>query len=343
MDKFPERAPVEALVCTSLTDAQIERVRGVSGVRVSDGAALLLKELPEALRPGQAQPPLREPTRSLHDLFANAEVVLGARRMPLDLAARAPHLRWVQMPLAGVNDTGVEALPHKVVLTTAAGINALPVAEYAFMAMMLLVKDAKRIIHSQAAGRWDRFDVGLMRGKTLAIVGFGTVGKEVARLAGPFGMKLMAVKRSVNPAEGLPSWVVTADRLDTVIKQADIVVLCVPATPATKGMIGPRQLALMRPGAVLVNVARGDVIDEAALAAALGDGRLTAAALDVFNQEPPATSSPFWTLPNVLLSAHVAGLFSGYDDAVVDLFVANLDRYMAGQPLINAVDREAGY
>ena len=337
---------LDVLICTSLTDAQLGRVRSASPrLRVSDGAALLMRDLPDSLRPGQKAAPIREAGQTLNELFSQAEVILAARRMPVDLAAKAPRLKWVQMPLAGLDATGVDRVPvaSGIRITTAAGINALPVGEYAVMAMMMLVKNAKRLVHSHDAHRWDRFDLGLLRGKTLAVIGFGTVGREVARLAEPFGMKRLAVKRTVDPAEGLPPWVLPAEKLDEVLAQADIVTLCVPATPATKGMIGARQLGFMRPGAVLVNVARGDVVDDAALVAALQQEKLAGAALDVFTQEPLPPESPYWGLPNVLATGHVAGLFEGYDDAVVDLFVANLGHYLAREPLINEVDRRTGY
>lgn len=337
---------VNVLVCTSLTDAQLERVRSAdTRLRVSDGAGLLVRDLPDALRPGQKPAPIRESSRTLNDLFGAAEVVLAARRMPVDLITKAPRLKWVQMPLAGLDATGVDRVPADsgVRITTAAGINALPVAEYALMAMMMLVKDVRRLYQSDDAHRWDRFDLGLLRGKTLAVIGFGTVGREVARLAEPFGMKRLAVKRTVDPAERLPAWVLPAEKLEDVLAEADIVTLCLPATPATKGMIGARQVSLMRAGAVLVNVSRGDVVDDAALVAALRQGRLAGAVLDVFTQEPLPPESPYWGLPNVLVTGHVAGLFQEYDEAVVDLFVANLGRYLAGRPLINEVDRRTGY
>ena len=341
-----DRGSFKVLVCTSLSDSQLARITVAREPgSVADGAALLLRELPDALRPGQKDPPLREKNRSLDELLGEADVLLGARRVPRDIAKRAPRLRWVQMPLAGPTSADLESLWRipGIVVTSATGINALPVAEYAVMVMMLLVKDARRIIRSQDAGEWDRYDLGQLRGKTLAIIGFGTVGREVARLAEPFDMKRIALKRSVDPREGLPEWVYAADRLPEVLKEADIVTLCVPATAATRGMIGSKQLALMKPSAVLINVARGDVLDEEALAAALKEGRLAGAALDVFNEEPLAPGSPFWKLPNAIVSGHVAGLFESYDDAVVDLFLANLSRFERGEPLLNPIDRRTGY
>ncbi|MBF8298953.1 MAG: oxidoreductase [Dehalococcoidia bacterium] len=342
MQGFP---PVKVLVCTSLSDAQLRRIRDASSrIEVSDGAALLLEELPEALRPGQSQPPLRD-GRSFQDLLASAEVMLAARRVPHDLAERAPRLRWIQMPLVGLNGVGLEGMWKRaeVAITSAAGVNALPVAEYAIMAMMMLVKDARRILASQESRLWDRYDLGQLRGKTLAIIGFGMVGKEVARLAEPFGVRLLGLKRQVDEKEGLPTWVYPADRLHDVLGQADIVVLCLPATRATRGMIGREQLALLRRSAIVINVSRGDVIDEAAFAEALAQGRLGGAALDVFNDEPLPRNSPFWTLPGTIISGHVAGLFQGLDDAIVDLFLTNLERYLSGRALINAVDRQTGY
>jgi len=338
------RLPV--LVLTSLTGAQYERVRAADArVRLRDGAALLIREIPDALRPGQQQPPLREAGATLDGLLAEAEIILGARRIPLDLAKRAPKLRWLQMPIAGLDGTGVEGLwwEARVAITSAAGFNARPVAEYAIMAALMMLKDARRILRSQEARRWDRFDLGQLRGKTLAVIGYGTVGREVARLAEPFGVRLLAVKRVVSPGEGLPEWVHPADRLEWVLAQADVVALCVPATAETRGMLDARRLGLLKSGALLINVSRWDVVDEGALVDALRGGRLAGAALDVFNQEPLLPDSPLWTLPNTIVSGHVAGLFQGFDDAVLDIFVENLGRYLDGRPLLNLLDPSAGY
>ena len=185
--------------------------------------------------------------------------------------------------------------------------------------------------------------LGQLRGKTLGIVGYGAIGREVARLAGPFGMRLLATKRRVAADEGLPDWVLPKGRLEYLLRESDFVVLSVPATAATSGIIGTRELAAMRPSAFLINISRGDVVDEGALIGALERGALAGAALDVFQTEPLPTESRLWGMPNVLVSGHIAGLFDTYDEAVVEMFAANLRRYLDGAPLLNEVDRGSGY
>ena len=265
--------------------------------------------------------------------------------MPQDLPSRAPSLRWVQLPMAGVNlisGTDLWKSPG-ILVTSAVGANAGPVAEYVLMAMLGLAKNARRMFASQDAGQWDRFELGLLRGKTLGIVGFGAIGREVAGMAGGFGMRILATKRRLEPEARLPDWVLPSDQIGRLLQESDYVVLSVPATPETIGMIGPEQMAAMRPSAHLINVSRGDVVDEPALIDALQQGRLAGAALDVFRTEPLPGDSPLWGMPNVLLSAHIAGLFDTYDAAIVELFATNLLRYLDDQPLLNVVDRRAGY
>ncbi|MCI0769683.1 MAG: D-2-hydroxyacid dehydrogenase [Chloroflexi bacterium] len=338
--------PVNVLVCTSLTDELLAQIVAVDErAKVHDAAAQLLEELPSALRPGQTPAPLREPGSSLNDLLAEAEVLLSARRLPADVASRAPNVRWVQSPLAGVElfrQTDLWDAPE-VTITSGAGINSGPVAEYVVAAIFSLAKNVPRMLASKARREWDRFELGPVRGTTLGIVGLGAVGGEVARLAQGLGMNVLATKRHVDPEAHLPSWVLPHDQLHRLLAASDFVVLAVPATGETVGMIGRAELEAMRPSACLINVSRGDVVDEAALIDALRRGRLAGAALDVFETEPLPAVSPLWDLPNVVISGHIAGLFESYDARVVDLFVANLRLYLDGYRLVNAVDRDAGY
>ncbi len=342
----PHPRTINVLVCTSLTDTLFDKLaRFDPRVRVTDAAALLLPELPTALRPGQSWPPLRAPGQSLDQLLAGAEVILSARRLPKDVARRSPRLRWVQSPLAGVDwlkDTDLWGR-EDILLTSASGINARPVAEYTFMAIMALSKDVRRIFRSQEQRTWDRFEPAQLHGKTIGIVGYGAIGREVARIAQAFGMRVIAVKRRVTSGEGLPDWVWPVDRLPRLLAEADYVVLSVPGATQTRGMIGPREIATMKSSAVLVNVSRGDVVDEEALTDALRRELLAGAALDVFRTEPLPKDSPLWTMPNVLVSGHLAGLFANYDSSLLDLFTENLRLYLEGRPLRNVVDRAAGY
>ena len=176
----------------------------------------------------------------------------------------------------------------------------------------------------------------------MGIVGFGAIGRETARLAAAFGMHVLAVKRSPAGTDGNVE-VLPPSELDRLLRESDFVVLAVPSTPETREMIGARELGLMKETAYFINPARGDVVDEAALLAALAERRIAGAALDVLQSEPPPPDSPWWDVDNALVTAHLAGLFPGYDAAVVDLFVDNLTRYLDGQPLRNVVDRARAY
>ncbi len=336
---------VNVVVATSLADDLIARIeRADARVRVADAAAKLLEELPSALRPMQQPAPDRSAGRSLDAILAEAEVVLAARRLPSDVGRRAPNLRWVQLPMAGTEfarDLDVWHDPN-VVITSAAGVNARPVAEWVMTQALTLAKQVGRMVRGQRARAWDRFELPQLRGATMGIVGFGEIGRATARLADAFGMRVLAVKRNPADADGGVE-VLPLSELDRVLRESDFVVLAVPSTPETRGMIGARELGLMKSTAYFINPARGEVVDEVALLAALAERRIAGAALDVLQSEPPPPDSPWWEVDNALVTAHIAGLFPGYDAAVVDLFVENLGRYLAGEPLRNVVDRARAY
>ncbi len=339
------REAVHVVVTTSVTDELIARIARVDArVRVADAAATLLEELPTALRPMQQPAPDRSGGRSLNAMLAEAEVVLAARRLPADVGRRSPNLRWIQLPMAGVElarNLDVWNDPN-VVITSAAGVNAVPVAEWVMTQALTLTKQVGRMVRGQRSRAWDRFELPQLRGATMGIIGFGAIGRETARLAAVFGMRVLAVKRNPVEASGGVE-VLPPSELDRVLLESDFLVLAVPSTPETREMIGARELALMKETAYFINPARGDVVDEAALLAALAERRIAGAALDVLQSEPPASDSPWWEVDNALVTAHVAGLFPGYDAAVVDLFVENLKCYLDGQPLRNVVDRARAY
>ena len=339
--------PVEVVIATSLTGGLIERIeRFDARVRVADAAAKLFEELPSALRPGQQPPPDRSEGRSLGAMLAEAEVLLAARRLPADIGRRSPNLRWIQLPLAGsewAHGLDVWDDPN-VAITSGAGISAGPVAEWVLTQMLTLVKQVGRMVRGQRARRWDRFDLAQLRGTTIGIVGFGAIGRETARLAAAFGMRVLAVKRNLADIDaGADVEILPPSALDRVLRESDFLVLAAPATLETRGMIGPRELGLMKPSAYFINPARGDLVDEGALLAALAERRIAGAALDVLQSEPPPDDSPWWEVDNALVTAHVAGLSEGYDAAVVDLFLDNLARYLAGEPLRNVIDRARAY
>jgi phosphoglycerate dehydrogenase-like enzyme len=185
----------------------------------------------------------------------------------------------------------------------------------------------------------------LLAGCTIGIVGLGAIGTAVAERARPFGMRVIATRRRFVPGMTSPvaDELLGPDGLDHLLAESDAVILAAPQTAETENLIGERELALMKPGSVLCNVGRGALVDETALLAGLADGRPAAAILDVTREEPLPSTSPLWDAPNVYLSPHSAAVNDGYFDAVLDLFVANLVRYVKDEPLLNEVRPDVGY
>jgi glyoxylate/hydroxypyruvate reductase len=265
-----------------------------------------------------------------------------------ELPKTAPHLKWVQSPSAGVSQwfklTGFSDL--NIPLTTASGIHATPLAEFAMMAMLWFVKDAPRMIADKQSKHWERYSGTTLKGKTVAIISLGKIGREVARLAKSFGMHVIGTKRNiegVNPGlfgvEGLYTWT----QLKPILSQADFVVLCIPHTPETTDLIGEVELAAMKPSAVLINIARGAIVDEAALLKALNSGKILGAALDVQAIEPLPPDNPLWVLPQVLLSPHSGSNVDSENVELVKLFCDNLSQYLEGLPLRNLFNKDILY
>ena len=212
--------------------------------------------------------------------------------------------------------------------------------------MLVFGKDTLRLTRDQQAKRWERHAGEEVRGKVVCVVGLGKVGREVARLARALDARVTGVVRDTRgrSADDLGVDALgTIEMLDSLLVEADVVVLATPHTPDTHRLLDARRIALLKPTAVVVNVARGDVVDEAALVDALQAGRLRGAALDVFEQEPLPADSPLWTLPNVLVSPHSASTVAAENERIVELFCDNLRRYLAGAPLLNALDKELLY
>jgi phosphoglycerate dehydrogenase-like enzyme len=250
-------------------------------------------------------------------------------------------------------------------LTTTSGVHATTIAEYAITAMLALAHRVPRMVEWQARGgwppdeqRWPLFVPAEVRGAALGIIGYGSIGRELARMArGAFAMRVLACKRDPSqradagynlpgtgdPEGQLPDRWFGPGELHTLLAESDVVVMCAPSTPQTRHLIGAAELAAMKPSAFFINVGRGATVDEAALAQALAGRRIAGAAIDVFAQEPPPAGHPLYELDNVIVSPHVSGFLASYDDRCVDLFAENLRRYLAGEPLLNVVDRARGY
>jgi glyoxylate/hydroxypyruvate reductase len=279
-------------------------------------------------------------------LLAEAEVLLDVDvpNTSKGLAARAPALKWIQASSSGVGEwvRRLELVDSPIVVTNAAGLHATPLAEYVVFAMLYFAKRWPLMVAEQRAHHWERCAIDTLLGKTVGIVGLGSVGRQVARLAKPFGMRVIATRRSGAP-EPLVDRLFPPTELQTVLEQSDFLVLCVPHTSETEGLIRARELVLLKPSAVLINIARGIVLDEPALIDALRSGRLAGAALDVVAHEPLAAESPLWDMPNVLITPHSMSTAYEENELLVDLFCDNLRRYLAHEPLRNQIDKVRGY
>ncbi|MDA1036677.1 MAG: D-2-hydroxyacid dehydrogenase, partial [Chloroflexi bacterium] len=228
------------------------------------------------------------------------------------------------------------------ILTNTSGIHAIPISEQIIGVLLMLARGLHTAIRAQVKREWWQpafAELSELSGATMLVVGFGAIGQRTAFLAGSFGMHVESIRR--HPTGGAASY--GPERLRERLAHADVVVLTLPLTDATKRLIGPAELQVMKPSAYLINVGRGGTVDEAALVEALRAGRIAGAALDTFTEEPLPATSPLWDLPNVIITAHYAGGTPSYQERALAVFIDNLDRYQKGTPLRNRVDATAGY
>jgi phosphoglycerate dehydrogenase-like enzyme len=265
---------------------------------------------------------------------------------PAGMPRNCPRLRWVQGTSAGLGGflqrTGLAG--SDLMITTAAGVHGTPLAEYVLLGLLYFAKDMPALAARQARRQWEQHAGGQLAGRRVLLVGLGGIGRQVAGLLAAVGVEVCGAGRGGRRYDvpGVTSYL-AADRLDEALPGVDAVVLACPLTEQTRGLIGRRQLALMQPGAVLVNVSRGPVVDEDAMVDALRGGHLGGAFLDVFATEPLPAGSPLWELPNVVISPHSASIVPAENELITELFCGNLRRWLAGQPLRNVYDRTAGY
>jgi len=281
----------------------------------------------------------------LDSLLGEAEVIYGLR-LPDNILERAPHLKWVQTSSAGVDTlVGTKLWQSDVILTTTSGIHVIPMREHVLGMMLMFVRHAPVYFGNKQDRVWKQHIPDQLCGKTLGVVGLGRIGEAIARAAKAFDMRVVATRRHV-AKHGTSSAVdvlYPADKLLEMLRESDFVVATVALTEKTRKLIGERELRAMKPTAYIINIARGSVIDEAALTKALKEKWIAGAGLDVFEKEPLPQNSELWTLPNVIITPHVAGLMPDYNARAMEVFCANLRRYLAGQPLINVIDRTRGY
>ncbi len=336
---------LNVLVLIDFSDAIMDRLRAVSPrLKFTRKAAKSLDEIPA-------------------DVLASADILYTGALLPEREAV--PHLRWIQSHFAGVEHILSQPLlaSDDIILTTASGVHAPTMAEFTFAMMLAFARKIPTMLRYQQKSEWpaDRFNLFMpheLRGSTLGIIGYGSIGREVARLAKAFGMEVLATKRDVmhpaavneyvQPGTGDPDGT-CVERLyppeatRSMVALCDFVVVAAPLTPETTGSIDAEVIGAMKKSAVLINVARGGVIDEDALIKALQTGQIAGAGLDVFAQEPLPASSPLWKLDNVIISPHISGNTVHYQDSAAEIFIENLERYLSNRDLLNRVDLKRGY
>ncbi len=275
---------------------------------------------------------------------------IDGRLITPEFLAKATHLSWIHSPSAGVerlvfmpevrDNTGL-------VLTNAKGVHGPAIADHAMGMLLALTRQLPHYHDAQERGAWSR-DVPegkavALQGRTMLVVGIGGIGTEIAQRAHGFGMRVVATRRSDTPAPDYVEHVGKPGDLASMLPNADVVAICVPLTPETEGLFDETMIGRMKPGAYLINIARGRIVDTDALIAALNDGRLAGAALDVTDPEPLPAGHALWSAPNVLITPHVASDGELTDQRWWALYKENIRRFGAGEPLLNCVDVDAGY
>ena len=336
-----DSTPIEVLITFPFPEDILEELRAVSS-RVNITA--------------------KKPENVPVEMWKHVEVLYAARQLPDP--EMVPALKWYQSHFVGIESEWGAGILEKpgLIVTTMSGAAAPQVAEYTVAMMMALGHCLPDLMANQRVGgwpdrRWDRFEPLELRGSTVGILGYGSIGREVARLLQPFDVTILAAKRNVMQPEdhgfsldgiGDPGghfftrlYPIAARR--SMIGECDFVISTLPSTPETLGLIGKAELAAMKPTAMLVDVGRGGVIDPDALYTALKEKKLGGAALDVFVEEPLPPESPFWKLPNVIITPHIAWTSPQYRQRAAKLFAENLRRYVNGEPLYNQYDADKGY
>jgi phosphoglycerate dehydrogenase-like enzyme len=269
--------------------------------------------------------------------------VLLAFRPPRGIWAGAARLRLIQMMGAGVDSLlPAPDLPARVRIANARGVHGPHMSEWALAMIFALAKRIPRALEQKQAHLWKPYGFDPIAGRTLGILGLGAIGEAIAAKAALLGMRVIGTQRKPRSVAHVEH-VLGSDGTERVLREADVVIVLLPLTPETRGSIGARELAFMKPSATLVNLARGGIVDEAALADSLRAGRLAGAALDVFDREPLPADSPLWDLPNTILTPHIAGLGPAYMERLTEIAVENVAHVERGEPLRNEVDRARGY
>jgi len=271
----------------------------------------------------------------------SADVILGSISFPARLLSSASNLQWIQVTGAGVDEfLSRQALPNHVMLTRADVSFGDQISEYVMGHLLAITQRLRDVHHLQESRTWRPLIVEFLKGKTMGIAGTGSIGQAVANRARGMGMRTIGMASTQRELPGFERIYGSGD-LTSFLPELDVLAICLPLTNETRGMIGAEQLALLKKSAILVNVARGAIVDETALIDALQHQRLGGAILDVFEREPLSVESPLWGLENVTLTSHHSGL--NIPDDIIDFFLDNLRRFEAGEKLHGLVDLARGY
>jgi D-2-hydroxyacid dehydrogenase (NADP+) len=335
MPQEPE--PLRLVITTPLDPANLKKIGAVSDrLRIDQVSPWVVAE-----RKGDSSQ-----KENLDAALAEARILYGwIHHFPKNLLARTPRLQWIQTMSAGVDRLPEEILRSGVRIVNASGLHGTPMGELALAMMLMFAKDAPACQQMKQTKTWRRYTPNLLRGRTVAVLGLGVVGREIARLAKAFGMRVVGMRRGTGAADTPPGVdrLYGREQLPELLAESDFVVLALPLTRETRGLIGEKALQAMKPSACLINVARGAITDEGALIRALEEKWIAGAGLDVFVQEPLPPESRFYELPNVIFSPHISGEMPDYEAQATDVFCENLRRHLAGEPFLHEVDPEKGY
>lgn len=318
----PEKHPLKALISFELNQDFVERIRLC---------------IPEIMVKKSSDPVV------LVSEIRDAEILL-AGKFTKEMYLAAKKLKWVQAIAAGIDRfLFPEFVSSDVILTNARGVHPAQVSDHTLAMILAFSRRLNKFMRHQTERKWNRLECDELQGKVLGITGLGAIGREIARKAKCFGMKVIAVDRDVALPPSSVDHLLRPQDLRTLLRQSDFVVLSIPLTRETEGMIGAQELSAMKTSSILINVSRGGIVQEEALVKALREGKIGGAGLDVFKEEPLPSSSELWDMENVVITPHVAGSTPHYWARVCDIFCENLRRYTSGRPLINLVNKRAGY
>jgi D-2-hydroxyacid dehydrogenase (NADP+) len=333
-------AMVNVLVVNDIGEAGLKKIASVSPrIQVVSSARLWAASETPAGKSLDCQ------SAEFQDMLARAEVIFGWRPPP-NVIARAPHLKWIQTFLAGVDSIlDPDIIRSDVIVTNMSGIYGSQLTEIVFEKMLMLVKKAPEHFRWQQERKWERHTLDKLYGKTLGIIGLGNIGLQIAGAGKTFGMRVVATRRSVKRISRARNVEVVypPEQLGNLLKESDFVVMILPSTPETFKMIGEKELRQMKPTAYIINVGRGNTLNEEDLIRALEEKWIAGAGLDTYFKEPLPGDSKLWGFPNVIMTPHVAGLMDDLPEQVTAVFCRNLKRYIEGRKLEDVVSKKHGY